>query len=245
MHAGPHYHVGTMALLVGCLVGTAFGLGAFVLLPPLGRLAALPGKRVPDAPKAEHASLLDRFLAARRLGKLRAQLPAALSALSTSVKAGLSLPQAVQAAGESLDAPLGGEFRRMAAEMELGGTLDAALVSLEGRAPIPEIRLLSAGLRLARTTGGSLGPLLDQLTDTIREREKLRGQLKAMTAQGRLSGYVMGATPAVLIGAMAVLDPEFLRPLIATPTGWMVLAAAAVLEIIGAVAIRAVVRVEA
>jgi tight adherence protein B len=234
-----------MALLVGLLVGTAVWMGAGVLLPRL----ALPG--VPrlrgerPAGGGERASLLDRFRAARNLAKLRAQLPAGLSALSTSVRAGLSLPQAVQSAGESLGGPLGGEFRRMTAEMSMGGTLETSLLSLEGRAPIPEIRLLSAGLRLARSTGGSLGPLLDQLGETMREREKLRGQLKAMTAQGRLSGYVMGATPFVLVAAMAVLDPEFLHPLVSTPEGWMVLAAAAVLEVIGTIAIRSVVRMEA
>jgi tight adherence protein B len=176
---------------------------------------------------------------------MRGQLPAALQVLATSVRAGLSLPQALRAAGEQAPAPLGLEFARIAEEAALGATLDRALENFERRLALPEARLLVASLALARATGASLAPLLDRLVETLRERDRLRGQVRALTAQGRLSGWVVGAAPAVLLAAMALADPEYLRPLIATPAGWALLGLAALLEVLGALTIRAVVRVEA
>jgi tight adherence protein B len=103
---------------------------------------------------------------------------------------------------------------------------------------------MTAGLSLARATGGSLAPLLDTLAETLRERERLRGQVRALTAQGRLSGYVVGATPVVMLLVMWLIDPAFVAPVFTTPLGYGMLAAAAVLEALGAVGIRAVVRIE-
>jgi len=184
------------------------------------------------------------WAAARRLARLRAQLPEGLGTLSTSVRAGLSLPQALAQGAESVAAPLCEELARITRETALGGTLEASLANFERRAPLPEIQLLVAALNLARATGGSLAPLLDQLTETLRERERLRGHVKTLTAQGRLSGWVVGLMPVALLGIVSVVDPEFLTPLVHTPAGLLLLGSAVTLELIGAFAIRAVVRVE-
>jgi len=168
----------------------------------------------------------------------------ALLAMSTSVRAGLSLSQALGAAGERTPAPLGEELTRVSGELALGGTMEAALRGMEKRIPLPEMRMLVAGLELARTTGASLAPLLDRLAETLRERERLRGQLRAMTAQGRLSGWVVGMVPVALLGVMSLIDPGFVRPLFATPAGWMLLGSAVFLEGLGALTIRAMMRVD-
>ena len=190
------------------------------------------------------SGLIEGFLARRRTGAVRAQMTGALLAMSTSVRAGLSLSQALAAAGIRTPKPLGDELARVSAELALGGSMEAALRGLEARIPIPEMRMLVAGLELARTTGASLAPLLDRLAETLRERERLRGQLRAMTAQGRLSGWVVGMVPVALLGVMSLIDPEFVRPLFSTPAGWMMLGAAVFLEGLGALTIRAMMRVE-
>jgi tight adherence protein B len=127
----------------------------------------------------------------------------------------------------------------------MGGTMESALAGFERRVALPEVRMLVAGLNLARTTGASLAPLLERIAETLRERERMRGQLRALTAQGRLSGWVVGLTPVALLMVMGAVDPGFVRPLFTTPAGLLLLGVAVVLEALGALAIRAVVRVEA
>lgn len=235
-----------MAIFLGLLVGVAAALAVFaagLLLP--GRFAEWRGRAATARlPHPDLPPFVRRILAARRLERIRAQLPEALTGLSTSVRAGLSLPQAIQSAGGQLADPLGGEFRTIWSATAMGATLEQALEAFEKRAPLPEIRLLVAGLKLARTTGGSLAPMLDRLTATVREREKLRAQVAVLTAQGRLSGWVVGSMPAALLLVMSLVDPAFVRPLVATPMGWALLAAAVALESLGIFMIRAIVRVE-
>jgi len=231
------------------LLALLCGLSAAAMTAALEPWLAVIRTRRPAAdqaprPRASRAGWLGSLRSARRLARLRAQLPEGLSALSTSVRAGLSLPQAIAQGAEAVGAQLGAEWKQITAETGLGGTLEASLEGLDRRIPLPEVHLLVASLQLARTTGGSLAPLLDQLTETLRERERLRGHVKTLTAQGRLSGWVVGLMPVALLLIVSVVDPEFLAPLVRTGGGLALLGAALTLELIGAFAIRAVVRVE-
>lgn len=185
-----------------------------------------------------------RWLAFRKEKALRRQLQPALISLASSVRAGLSLPQAIQAAGKSLPWPLGEEFRMLIAEVEHGGNFDRALAGLERRARIPEVKSMAAGLRIARVAGGGLAPLLERLAESMRERERLRGQVKSLTAQGRLSGWVVGAIPVVLLAGIGLIDPEFVKPLFLTRIGWLILALAVFLELAGIFAIRALIKID-
>jgi tight adherence protein B len=211
--------------------------------------AAVAARRRPPAAGGRPAAAAEdgwmaRLGRARRFARIRAQLPEALGAMSTAVRAGLSLPQALRETAARTPAPLGAELAAVEQQTALGGTLDAALAALERRVPLPEVRLLVSGLGLARATGASLAPLLDRIAATLRERERLRGQVRALTAQGRLSGWVVGVTPVVLLGVMLAVDPAFLDPMLRSPAGWGLLGLAAVLETAGALLIRAVVAVE-
>lgn len=233
-----------MAILVGLLAGVSAAGAVLALAGPVASLIAR--HRIPAAsrPRLRLPRWLAALFAARRVERIRAQLPEAIVGLATSVRAGLSLPQAIQMAGKQVPDPLGREFRAVADATALGATLEGALDSFEARIPLPEARLLVAGLKLARTTGGSLGPLLDRLAEALRERERLRGHVKVLTAQGRLSGWVVGSMPVVLLGVMALVDPAFVHPLLTTHVGWAMLGAAVVLEGLGIFMIRAIVRVE-
>jgi len=238
-----------MALILAFLAGLSCFLAAFALAPRVpALLGAVESARIAWISGSDSSPRVRgrfwRFFHARRLSRFRAQLPSALVVLSTSVRAGLSLPQAVQAASEQIPAPAGEEFGAVARDTALGGTIDAGLAALEKRAPLPEVRFLVAGLSLARATGGSLAPLLDSIAETLRERERLRGQARALTAQGRLSGWVVGAVPVVMLVVMYLIDPVFVSPLFTTPPGWIMLGTAAVLETLGALGIRAVVAID-
>ncbi len=234
-----------MAILMGLLSGGAAALLARTAWPRLAAaIREIRAARPAASPAVAPVPWLDRIFAARRLERIRAQLPEAIVGMATSVRAGLSLPQAVQAAGDRVPAPLGAEFKAVADAAALGATLERSLDALERRAPLAEIRLLVAGLKLARATGGSLAPLLDRLAGTLRERERLRGQVRTLTAQGRLSGWVVGGMPLLLLGVMAAFDPAFLAPMLSTPAGWVMLGLAAGLELLGLATIRVVTRVE-
>lgn len=225
-----------LSILLGAACAGLFFAAAIRFNLKAGRLAAKWN--------AAETFLPSRWLAFRKERELRRQLPSALISLASSVRAGLSLPQAIQAAGKSLSWPLGDEFRALTTEVEHGGNFDRALAGLEGRTGVPEIRYMAAGLRMARAAGGGLAPLLERLADSMRERERLRGQVKSLTAQGRLSGWVVGAIPAVLLLGIGLIDPEFIRPLFLTRAGWFILALAGLLELAGIFAIRAVIRIE-
>lgn len=240
-----------MSFILAALIGFAVGGGAWLSIPRLtaavrrwrtAEPAVLP--LAGSAVRANRPGWLERMVAARRADRIRAQLVEGLTATATSVRAGLSLPQALQAAAGRAPDPLGLELRAIVEDAARGATLEAALESFEARARLPEVRLLVATLKLARATGGNLAPLLDQLAETLRERERVRGQVRALTAQGRLSAWVVGATPVALLAVMTLVDPSFPRPLVTTPVGWGLLAAAATLEGLGALALRAVVRVD-
>lgn len=237
-----------MAVLLSALAGVAVAAAAAVVLRGSSLVPRFLRARPPagvSRPGGPRLSPIGRLLRARRMSRVREQLPLTVGIITTSVRAGLSLPQALQAASEQVPDPAGRELKTVVAETRMGGTLDEALDRFQARVPLPEIGFLVSGLKLSRATGGNLAPLLDRLAETLRERERLRGQFRALTAQARLSGWVVGLTPLALLGIMSLLDPEFVRPLWETSAGWLMLGIAALLEILGVLAIRAVVRAEA
>ncbi len=226
--------IASVSLFIGLMV---MGLTAAALVGRQGQFRSQYGGIF-------HRLLSGIILAPRRRARIVRQLPGALLSLASSIRAGLSLPQAIRAAGNSLPRPLGPYFTLMDEEISRGATLDETLSGFARRVSLPEVRMMAAGLKIARVSGGSIAPLLDQLAAAMRERESLRGRIRSLTAQGRLSGWVVGSIPPVLLLAIWMIDPEFVRPLLATPIGWGLLCLAACLELLGALAIRAIVRIE-
>ncbi len=186
------------------MIGVSFAAAVFLLLSVLPAIPARPGR--PRAPI--RIAVLARFIAVRRREAVRRELAGALVSLATSIRAGLSLPQAIRAAAESRSGPLGEELGAVDAELGRGAGLDQALSGMEKRCPVPEMKLMVAGLMVARASGGGLAPLLERLAGTMREREELRGQVRALTAQGRLSGWVVGLVPLALIFLIFLMLPD-------------------------------------
>lgn len=190
------------------------------------------------------------WLQRRRLQQdLALQLPTLLEALVGGLRAGLSLPQALAAAEEDLPMPSAALARRLCDALSLGADLEVLLqdeARSHGKHSLAaDWRLLATAVGIQRGSGGDLAGTLDQLTETLRERQRLQAQVDALTAQGRLSAWVLGLLPFVLMLALQWMDPEILAPLFHTTTGWVLLGLAAVFETAGLLLLWRIVDIEA
>ena len=184
----------------------------------------------------------------RRQALLGEQLPQLLESLSAAMRAGQSLPQALESARADMPEPSAGWLAGVQSGVRLGQApelvLQQAAEALQG--PLAaDWRLLATGVAIQRDSGGDLAGLLDQLAETLRERQLSLAQARALTAQGRLSAWVVGLLPVALLLALELIDPDMVAPLFTTPQGWGMLAAAVVLEAMGVMVLRTVVRIEA
>lgn len=177
-------------------------------------------------------------LAARRREAFRAQLPDAFEAAAGSLRAGLSLEQALHALAAQAAAPLSQELGLALRQAELGATLEEALRQLLDRMPSEDLRLAVETVALARETGGNLADVLAELAGTLRRRREIRGRLRSLTAQGRMQGMVLAAVPAGIAAALYAMDPDMMRRFLGRPSGWALLGAAIVLELAGVLWIR-------
>lgn len=176
--------------------------------------------------------------------KADAQLPDVLGQMAASLRSGHSLTQAIEAVGEEASAPLGPQFRRVIAETQVGRDLDDALVVMADRIGSRDLRWSVRAMMIQSRTGGTLSDVLDVLAEFMRDREEVRREVRALTADGRISAWILGLLPFVVGGALLLLNPAYLTPLVTEALGWVMLAAAGVLMAIGMVWIRKVVRVE-
>jgi tight adherence protein B len=176
-------------------------------------------------------------------------MPGLLEAMSSGLRAGLSLPQSLEAAAEDLPEPSAALARRLLAGLRLGQVPEALMLAeaaTHGRhALASDWRLLSTAVAIQRQSGGDLAAVLDQITETLRERQRLQAQIDALTAQGKLSAWVLGCLPLALLLALQILDPDLVAPLFNTPTGWALLGAAVLLEAAGVLLLRRIVDIEA
>jgi len=173
-----------------------------------------------------------------------AQLPEALDLLANSLKAGLTFMQGMNYMAEELDEPLSREFKHVVQEHRLGLPLEESFQRLRDRVPSESLNFALAGVLIARQSGGDLPRILKSLAEAMREREKLRQHMRAMTSQGRLSGWIVGVLPFALAGTLGVLDPTMMKPLVTTVQGGVVLGVAIILEVVGILLIRRIVTLE-
>ncbi len=155
-----------------------------------------------------------RLIGARRAAALVNQLPDTLLTLAASLRAGHSLAQAMDTVTREAVEPTRAEFARVVHEIGLGLSVDAALRNLRARVPGDDLELLVTAVGIQQEIGGNLARILDTLAETLRERRRLHGEIQALTAQQRLSGTVIALLPVALGGAMAILRPDYLAPLL-------------------------------
>lgn len=216
---------------VGLLAGLVLHLAAVVFLPIAATLAFLPLLYVVWRKK-------------RRLNKFGVQLPDALEMLSRCLRAGQSLASGFGLVSTEMSAPLGTEFGRVFEEQNLGFPLEQSLVDMAERMPNLDVKFFATAVILQRQTGGDLAEILDKISDLIRERFKIFGQIAALTGEGRLSGVVLLALPPLLFLTVYKLNPDYIMVLLTDPMGKKMLAGAIFMQVLGALVIRKIVNIK-
>jgi tight adherence protein B len=180
----------------------------------------------------------------RRTKALEAQLPDALDFLSRSMRAGHAFAISLQMVGEELPDPMGREFRTLFNEHNLGAPLELAMRSMCDRIPLLDLRFFSSAVMLQKQTGGNLSDILTRLSYVIRERFRLRGQVKAASAHGKMTAMILGGLPIVTVIALMFVAPGYLDGMADDPDGKKLIAGAIVGQIVGNLVIRKIINIQ-
>lgn len=184
------------------------------------------------------------FRKKRRLKAFSAQLPFALDLIKSSLEAGHTLLRALQVmVGEFAD-PIGGEFRTVLEQVRLGLPLSRALEDMLKRVPEEDLRLLLVAVKVQAEVGSSLAQIVARLSEVIRTRQRLRLQIRALTAQSRMGGVIVGFLPVLVLGAFSFIQPSYTYLLFHDPTGLKILKLAIGLDVMAFIAIRRLLRVD-
>lgn len=189
------------------------------------------------------AVALPRRMVQQRRKAFEAQLPDALSLIAGSLAAGHTFLRAIQMMCEESEPPLAEEFARVVHETQLGDPVVDALERMAARLQVRDLAWVVQAIRIQQTVGGKLADLLHTLADFIRAREEVRREVRVLTAEGRISAWVLGALPVFLLLAVQVISPDYMRPLF-HGVGLVMLAVAAACVAAGVVVIRRMVRIE-
>lgn len=176
--------------------------------------------------------------------ELSEQLPESLMLVINALKAGNSFLQALQMVGKQMKGPMAAEFGTTVAEINWGLPVETALSNLAERVGTVDIELVVAAMLVQRETGGNLAEILHNLHDTLRDRVRIQGEVQALTAQGRLSGWVLTALPVVVGLLFFLVSPGYIQVLFTDPRGHALLGAMGAAQLLGVFFIRRIVRVQ-
>ncbi len=180
----------------------------------------------------------------KRLNNFGKQLVDALMLLSSSLRAGMSLPQAFEVLTEEMPAPISDEFALVVKENKMGVTLEDCLAHLKQRMPLDDLELLTTAISISRETGGDLTEIFANLVHTIREKRKLDDRVRVLTVQGRLQGAIMGLLPIAFGVFIYFINPRNFDVMLNDKFGQMLLVWAAISEVIGVILIRKLSKVD-
>jgi len=224
--------------LISLGFAAAAGLMAGLLTrSPLGALIGVPvGAMLPF--------LLVRFRANQRAAKVEEQVPEAIDLLGRAMRAGHPLSAGFKMVADEAPEPIASEFRQVFEEQRFGLPFDDSLLGLGERIRLSDVRILITAILVHRQVGGNLAEILDNIAQLVRERFKLRRQLRVITAQGRLSGYVLAFLPVALGLAIYSLNSDYMMPIFEEQTGRFMLTGAIILQILGYFWIRRILDIE-
>jgi len=246
----PHSHALERWLMQSGLRWKVSTLLAMTCIPPVALAVVARAIELPEMPVAVVACCWLAVPAwyvnrsrTRRLQRIETQLPEAADLISRALRAGHSFSSALDMAGDELPDPLGAEFRTTFDEINYGASMHDALGALAERAPLPDLRYLVIAVLIQRESGGNLAEILGNVSHIIRERMKLMGQVRVLSAEGRLSGIILSLLPFAVAGAMYLVNPEFLDPLVEDPVGPWIVGYALALMALGLMWMRRIVRI--
>jgi tight adherence protein B len=185
-----------------------------------------------------------RYVAKKRLSIFEEQFPEAVDLIARALRAGHALPTSLQMVSEEVPDPIGGEFKQLFDQQNFGMSLPDALRAFADRIPIIDARFFVTAVLTQREMGGNLSEVLDRLAAVIRERFKVKRQVRAVSAHGRITGFVLGMLPPVVATILFVLSPAHMRLLIDDPLGVDMVMLAIVLQVVGVLIMRRILEVE-
>lgn len=180
----------------------------------------------------------------RRLKRFMNYFPETLEMFARSLRAGHSFTGAIQLVAQEMPDPIGPEFSKVFEEQNLGIPLRQALIGMTDRVDILDVKFFVTAILIQRETGGNLAEIIDKIAYVIRERFRVQGQLKIFTAQARLSGGILSLLPIGVAGLIGILNPEYLKPLFLERAGRIMIAIAVIMQVLGMLAIRKIIRIK-
>jgi tight adherence protein B len=231
LQSGRGMNAAQLVTLIGGFFLIGFILASWLQLPWFGRLALGCGAAALPVLEAARAKR-------KRILRIESLLPDALDMMGRAMRAGHAFPTALKMVGEEIPDPLGAEFRIVFDEVNFGVSMPDALMNLATRVPSTDLGYFVIAVLIQRETGGNLTDLLSSISVIIRDRLKLLGQVKVMSAEGRMSAWVLGLMPFAVGGLVSMVNPGSLQILFTDPGGRKMLGVAATLMVIGFFAIR-------
>jgi tight adherence protein B len=187
--------------------------------------------------------LVVRFYRTQRMNKFEEQFPEAIDLLARALRAGHSFPTGMEMVANEIPEPIGGEFKLMYDRQNFGMPLNDALKGLAERVPILDAKFFATAVLTQRETGGNLSEVLDNLSVVIRDRFKVKRQVRVLTAHGRITGWILAALPPSLALILTIVSPEHMKTMISDPLGIQMLAVGGTMQVIGSVIIRKLVNI--
>lgn len=236
VQSGADWSVGTLLGLTAALVV------AGLLVMQVLRLPALPSVLIAGALGLVPFNYLV-YRRAKRLARFEELLPDALDLIGRALRAGHSFPSALQMAGTELPSPVGEEFRQTFDEVNFGVALPDAMLNLAERVPSLDLKFFVIAVMIQREAGGNLAEVLGNISGIIRDRIKLFGQVRVLTAESRISGWVLSLLPFVMTGFLFLINPTFMSRLWTHPTGRTLLGVGLTMMVVGILWMRRIIRI--
>jgi tight adherence protein B len=229
--------LGVFLLLSLVLAGAGFILGSWMLSSyPVGLLLAV----IPGA--LPWIYLLSKKR--RRMQKFERQLPEALDLMARSLKAGHAFTGGLQMVADEMEDPIGTEFDKTLGEINLGIDVQTAMKNLPLRVECPDLRFFVISVLIQRETGGNLAEILENIAYLIRERFKLHGRIRVLSAEGKFSAIVLLALPFLVVAGLAFLNPDYLKILFTDPIGKLMVGFAGVMMVLGILVMKKLVAIK-
>ncbi len=180
----------------------------------------------------------------KRIKKLVNQLPDVFELMGQALRAGHSLASGIQLVSEQMPDPISGEFGRVFHEQNLGIKVEEALLNMANRVDQMDVRFFVTAVLIQRQTGGDLAEVLDKISKVIRDRVQLLGTVQALTAEGRLSGWVLLLLPVIVFFVSILVNPDYAHVLLNTPPGRMMMGTAIAMDLMGMAMIKKIVNIK-
>lgn len=237
IHSGSKLSVGQIVLAsVGAAFVVGFAVQHFVRMLPVTALAAAAATLFPYG--------FLRFQRSRRLNKFNEALPDAIELMARALRAGHSMGSSIEVIAQQSPEPLASEFESCFQQQKFGIPFRDALLAMGERVPSDDLQFLITAVLVQKETGGDLTEILDRTTHLIRERVRIQGEIRTYTAQGRLTGWILGLMPIFMLLILNVITPGYSDVLFHNPMGQKLLTAGGVFILIGGLIIRKIVDIK-